>query len=126
MASPRLSHGIDIVVGIDAAAIPEFVRRFRPPDFYLDEGTVRVAVQRRGMFNLLYLPEADKVDFLMLHDWGAGGRKPCSACACSFPRRKTLFSPSSGGHGSRGGARYISVMPSVSLRSIPRCSMRRT
>lgn len=63
---PRLSHDIDLVVDIHPQAITEFVRRFPAPEYFLDEGSVRDAVQRREMFNLLHVPEGDKVDFWML------------------------------------------------------------
>src|SRR5205807_8462038 len=39
---------------------------FSDPDYYLSESSVREAVERRSMFNLLAFAEGDKVDFWLL------------------------------------------------------------
>jgi hypothetical protein len=63
---PRLSHDIDLVVDIPAKTVPELVRSFPSPEFYLDEQSVRDAVSARTMFSLLQVSEGDKVDFWLL------------------------------------------------------------
>jgi hypothetical protein len=65
---PRLSHDIDIVVDFPAKSLPELLKRFPPPEFYLDEQSVREAISARTMFSLLQASEGDKVDFWLLTD----------------------------------------------------------
>jgi predicted nucleotidyltransferase len=63
---PRATHDIDVVVQIDPASVPQIVRAFPPPDYYLDEISVREALARQDMFNLLDIVNGDKVDFWLL------------------------------------------------------------
>jgi hypothetical protein len=56
---PRATHDIDLVVDVAAA---------EAPDVYLDEGAVRDAVRRRGMFNLIDPSSGDKADLWLLKD----------------------------------------------------------
>ena len=65
---PRLSHDIHMVVDISATALPALLQRFPPPEFYLDELSVREAISARTMFSLLQASEGDKVDFWLLTD----------------------------------------------------------
>lgn len=67
---PRSTHDIDIVVVFTHASIPAMLQAFPPPRFYLDETSVREAIVRRGMFNLLDADTGDKVDFWLLTDEG--------------------------------------------------------
>jgi hypothetical protein len=63
---PRLSHDIDLVVDLRPQALPELLRVFPSPEFYLDEQSIREAIRTRTMFSLLQVSEGDKVDFWML------------------------------------------------------------
>lgn len=65
---PRLSHDIDLIVVIAESAIPKLTARFPPPDFHLDEYSIRTAIKMKTMFSLLHVVEGDKVDFWMLTD----------------------------------------------------------
>jgi hypothetical protein len=65
---PRLSHDIDLVVDLTPQALPELLKRFPSPDFYLDEQSIREAISARTMFSLLHVSEGDKVDFWLLTD----------------------------------------------------------
>jgi hypothetical protein len=61
---PRASHDIHL----SAAAVPNLLRAFPEPAFYLTEDSVRDALRQRSMFNLLHVAEGDKVDFWILTD----------------------------------------------------------
>jgi hypothetical protein len=63
---PRATHDIDLVVVIPPAAIGTLVAAFPPPNYFLTEASIRDAIQRQSMFNLISLTEGDKVDFWML------------------------------------------------------------
>jgi hypothetical protein len=64
---PRLTHDIDIVtITIPENTIAELVKIFAPPQYYLDEFSIRDANKYRSMFNLLDVSSGDKVDFWLL------------------------------------------------------------
>jgi hypothetical protein len=64
---PRSSHDIDLVVQIAPTHAPVLAQHFPPPDFYLDENSIREAITAKdGMFNLLDNSGGDKVDFWVL------------------------------------------------------------
>jgi len=65
---PRLSHDIDLVVDLTPQALPELLKRFPSPEFFLDEQSIREAISERTMFSLLQVSEGDKVDFWLLTD----------------------------------------------------------
>jgi hypothetical protein len=65
---PRSSHDVDLVVAPPPSAAKALAEAFPPPDFYLPEDFIREAIDRRSMFNLLWVTEGDKVDFWMLTD----------------------------------------------------------
>lgn len=67
LGEPRSTHDIDIVVDLHEEDIPALLRCFPAPDFYLDDASVREAVLRKSMFNLIDC-EGDKVDFWILTD----------------------------------------------------------
>lgn len=64
--APRATHDIDLVVSIEPAAARSLADAFPPPDYYLDEQSIRGAIASGGQFNLLDVSEGDKVDFWML------------------------------------------------------------
>ena len=63
---PRSTRDIDVVIAIDKLKVREFARESSSPDFYLDEDSIRGAIESQGMFNLIDLKEGDKVDFWLL------------------------------------------------------------
>lgn len=63
---PRATHDIDVVIAIDKLKARDLAREFSSPDFYLDEDSIRDAIESQGMFNLIDLKEGDKVDFWLL------------------------------------------------------------
>jgi hypothetical protein len=63
---PRATHDVDLVVSVDQSRVGDIVSAFPPPEFYLDEGAVREAIESGGMFNLIDVQEGDKVDFWLL------------------------------------------------------------
>jgi hypothetical protein len=63
---PRSTHDLDVVVVLDRKSVAQLLQTFRTPEYYLDEGSVREAVESCGTFNLISLEEGDKVDFWML------------------------------------------------------------
>jgi hypothetical protein len=65
---PRSTHDIDIVVSIDGKDVEKLVDSFSSPDFYLDEDSVKEAIDAESSFNLIDVTGGDKVDFWMLTD----------------------------------------------------------
>jgi hypothetical protein len=66
---PRSSHDIDLVVALTPAGGNALLEAFAPPDYYLDELSIKSALDEPGagrQFNLLHAAEGDKVDFWML------------------------------------------------------------
>lgn len=67
---PRSTHDIDILVALSPTALPTLLAAFPEPDYLLQADAARDAIRTRGMFNLLWIPEGDKVDFWLLTDDG--------------------------------------------------------
>ncbi|MBM3132615.1 MAG: hypothetical protein FJZ95_06230 [Chloroflexi bacterium] len=63
---PRSTHDIDIVVAIPKRAAKALVQAFPSPRFYLEEESIRDAIDKNGMFNLIDTSSGDKVDFWVL------------------------------------------------------------
>ncbi len=63
---PRSTHDIDIVVLIQQSSVASLIKAFPLPQYYLSEESVRDAINRKSMFNLLDTTEGDKVDFWLL------------------------------------------------------------
>ena len=63
---PRSTHDIDLVVAVRRESGKELLTAFPPPDYYLEEDSIREAIDNRGMFNLIDLNSGDKVDFWLL------------------------------------------------------------
>lgn len=63
-AQPRMTRDIDIVIVLEPKSVKRFVLLFEK-DFYIDEETVRVEVERRGMFNLIHNKLVIKIDFIL-------------------------------------------------------------
>lgn len=65
---PRATHDIDIIICISELKAKKLVIEFCEPDFCLDEESIRTAIKKKGMFNLIDQKEGDKVDFWILTD----------------------------------------------------------
>lgn len=65
---PRATHDVDIVIHLAQTSIPELIKAFPPPLFYLSEISMREAIACKSMFNLIDTKEGDKVDFWILTD----------------------------------------------------------
>lgn len=65
---PRATHDVDIVVNIKEFSIPILIKEFPPPQFYLDELSIKDAIKNQTMFNLIDTNEGDKIDFWILTD----------------------------------------------------------
>jgi hypothetical protein len=63
---PRSTHDIDVVVELPQGAAGSLLGAFPPPDYYLDEHSIREAVRTHGSFNLLEPATGEKIDFWML------------------------------------------------------------
>lgn len=68
LGRPRSTHDIDLVVDLPRRAAPLTLLEFREPDFYLSDIAVQEAIATEGMFNLIQIGTADKVDFWILKD----------------------------------------------------------
>ena len=65
---PRATHDVDIVIDIRESSVLPLVTAFPPPDFYINEGSIKEAIMYKTMFNLLDTKEGDKIDFWILTD----------------------------------------------------------
>jgi hypothetical protein len=63
---PRSTHDADVVVDLAVPQAELLLAAFSPPAYYLSEQSVREAIQRGAMFNLLSMSDGDKVDFWLL------------------------------------------------------------
>jgi hypothetical protein len=78
---PRMTRDIDIVVELFERDIRRFIPLFEN-DYYLEPQTVREAVMRKGMFNLIHDEYIIKIDFVVRKDTPYRRRE--------FSRRKTV------------------------------------
>lgn len=65
---PRATHDIDFVISIDDEAAEELAGAFPPPRYHLDLESIREAIRRSDMFNLIDVESGDKADFWILTD----------------------------------------------------------
>lgn len=66
-ATPRMTRDIDIVIQVTHEDIEKIMRLFQN-DFYIDETSVRQAVDNRGMFNIIHNESVIKIDFIIRKD----------------------------------------------------------
>lgn len=55
---------VDLVADMRIEQVPSFVAALEA-QFYVDEGSIRQAIERRGSFNLIHLPTMIKVDVFL-------------------------------------------------------------
>ena len=63
-SSPRMTRDIDMIIQVYPEDTGRIFSLFRD-DFYIDETSVRQAVQNRGMFNIIHNESIIKVDFIV-------------------------------------------------------------
>jgi hypothetical protein len=61
---PRMTRDIDVVVAVEPADAPRLANALGD-DFAADEASLRTAIARRGMFNLIHRAAIVKVDFVV-------------------------------------------------------------
>jgi len=80
-AEPRMTRDVDLVLVIENENIQALLSAFSP-DYYVEEGDVREAVQHCSMFNLLHLDSVVKIDCIV--------RKPSKYRRLEFERRRSV------------------------------------
>lgn len=63
-ATPRMTRDIDVVIQVSPEDTGKIVKLFQD-DFYIDEASVRQAVQNRDMFNIIHNECVIKFDFIV-------------------------------------------------------------
>jgi len=63
-AQPRMTRDIDLVIDVQSDDADRFCALFAP-EFECDPGSVRTAIQRQSMFNLIHTEAIVKVDFVV-------------------------------------------------------------
>jgi len=64
----RHTKDIDVVIELPVRSIGQFARQFEPDRYYINEDSVRRAVERRSMFNVVDKQYGDKIDFIIRKD----------------------------------------------------------
>ena len=67
LGEPRSTVDIDLAIVLRSADVPALLAALGP-EFYVDEGAMRQAVERRSSFNAIHQPTVLKVDFFVLGD----------------------------------------------------------
>ncbi len=63
-AIPRATRDIDMVVELHEDHLPKFIDAIKDK-FYFHEPTIKQAIKRGGMFNIIHLESSYKVDFII-------------------------------------------------------------
>jgi len=63
---PRSTHDLDFVVDLQKSQLTQFVRSFDLPEFYVDEDSIRDALNNKSMFNIVDSTGGDRIDFWIL------------------------------------------------------------
>ena len=64
-AQPRMTRDIDLVVALESDDAEIFAHLFET-DYYLDRQSIRSAIARRGLFNLIHTESVIKIDCIVL------------------------------------------------------------
>jgi hypothetical protein len=62
---PRFTNDIDIVVDLPEDRVSDLCRAFPASEFYVDDEAARMAVRRRGQFNVIHPVSALKLDLMV-------------------------------------------------------------
>ena len=65
---PRSTHDIDIVLSISKTDVPGIIKAFSSNDYYINESSIKSAIDRKSQFNVIDINEGDKIDFWILTD----------------------------------------------------------
>jgi hypothetical protein len=66
-STPRMTRDIDMIIKVCPVDVEKIISLFRA-DFYLDEDCIKLAVQEKGMFNIIHNESVIKVDFIICKD----------------------------------------------------------
>jgi hypothetical protein len=64
---PRATRDFDLVVQLEEKDIPQLLAFFQP-GYYIEEESIREAVKRKGIFNIIDHQSGFKADFVILKD----------------------------------------------------------
>ena len=67
----RATNDVDIVADLTLAQVPQLIRESQA-EFYVDEGSVRRAIERKRSFNLIHFDSSFKVDVFVPPENGVG------------------------------------------------------
>src|SRR5947209_5633717 len=62
----RATHDVDVVVELPSWQVKDFCAAFPEPDWYVSEETAMRAARGPGMFNVIHVPSALKLDMIVL------------------------------------------------------------
>jgi hypothetical protein len=65
---PRFTQDVDVVIGLTLSALPRFLERFPPPEFYVSEDAARDALSQQGQFNIIHGESGVKIDVFIGKD----------------------------------------------------------
>jgi predicted nucleotidyltransferase len=65
--TPRMTRDIDLVVQLFPLDVSRMVALFKD-EFYIDESSVKAAIESRGMFNIIHNEYIIKIDFIVRKD----------------------------------------------------------
>lgn len=65
---PRFTQDVDIVVELGPSALPRFLERFLPTEFYVSADAARDALAEHGQFNIIHGESGVKIDVFIGKD----------------------------------------------------------
>jgi hypothetical protein len=65
---PRSTHDIDIILSIRETDIKAILKPFPKKNYYINENSLKSAINNKGQFNIIDKNEGDKIDFWILTD----------------------------------------------------------
>jgi hypothetical protein len=61
----RFTNDLDVIVSITRDRIPQFLKAFQAPDWYVSEAAMIEAIGRRSQFNVIHQTAGQKIDFFV-------------------------------------------------------------
>jgi hypothetical protein len=65
---PRSTHDIDILLSIKVTDISVIKKAFPKKNYYLNESSIKSAIENKSQFNILDKNDGDKIDFWIITD----------------------------------------------------------
>ena len=65
---PRFTNDIDILADVRLDHLPQLLRAFPEPEYYLAESAMRSAIRAAGQFNVIHIPSGLKADIIVLRE----------------------------------------------------------